>query len=153
MSLLHLNLKALREYQENALGSILDTVANLRRKNLEREEVLSIYKNGILISLTGDGLINAPALNYAFFYYKGSKGLPLKISIRCFTSRGSSHSEVIQSGGFDRLIVAGTLSNGGFSSLSTTWLTEVPQESGRYYLGLFLNDLILSCYNIERNVN
>ncbi len=153
MPLLHLNLRALIEYQETALVSILDTVADLRRKSLEKEEVLSIYKNGIQISLTGAGLINVPALNYALFYNKGSKRLPSKIHIRCFISRGSSHSEVIQSDSFDRLIVAGTLLNGGFSSLSTTWQTEVLHDSGRYYLGLFLNDLILSCYNIKRNVN
>lgn len=142
--------QALRKYDEKALGMLFRAIADLRGRRLSREEVFSIYDEGVVVVFAGHALNHAPELNYAIFYSKASNRLPVILTVKCFTARSQSHEEVIRYGDRERLIVAGTLRNRRFSSISTTWMKGIERDSGQYTLGMYLNDLLLDYYNIQR---
>jgi hypothetical protein len=139
----------LHRFDKRALDVLFHDIEHLRRKQLAREEVLSIYNGGIAVMFTGNGLNVAPELNYALFYGGVRVRSPLILTLNCHTGHGESHAEVIQSGPPARLIVAGTVQNGTFTGISTTWMKDIQPESGRHSLGLFMNDLLLEYYHIE----
>ena len=56
-------------------------------------------------------------------------------------------------GDLDKLIVAGTVHNRKFSGVSTTWMKGIQPESGQHSFGLFMNDLLLDYYYIERELS
>jgi hypothetical protein len=149
MPYLQLDLSAVRSYDEGALGALYRDIAVLRRKKLVQDEVRSIYRSGITIMLTGHGLGPEAELNYALFYSRIKPSLPATLTVSCIAGSGQSHAEVIQQGDPDRLIVAGTLNNGSFSGVSTTWLKQAQPGSGKHALGLYMNDLLLKVYNIK----
>jgi hypothetical protein len=125
----------------------------LRKRRLTREEVFSIYNEGIAIVFSGNGLAFAPELNYALFYGKVRMRSPALLTLTCHAGRGESHAEVIQNGPPGQLIVAGTVRNRKFTGVSTTWMKDIQPESGRHAFGLFMNDLLLDYYGIEREPN
>ena len=102
---------------------------------------------------TGHGLNYAPELNYALFYSKARTRSPAVLTLKCIAARSQSHAEVIQHGDLDKLIVAGTVHNRKFSGVSTTWMKGIQPESGQHSLGLFMNDLLLDYYYIERELS
>jgi hypothetical protein len=140
----------LHRYDPRALDILYRDVAHLRRKRLLRQDVLDIYNGGISIVFTGTGLNFAPELNYALFYAKVRVRSPLILTLTCHAARGESHAEVIQSGPAGHLIVAGSVQNRKFVGISTTWMKYVHPQSGRHSFGLFMNQLLLDCYHIER---
>jgi hypothetical protein len=139
----HLNLQQLRAYDENALGLLFDTVAGLLKRELTSAEIIRMYNEGVNIVFTGDGFHRAVNLNYACFYAKASKSLPLKLTVRSYTSLGGSHRDIMLSDNIRRLIVAGIITNDHFSSFSSSWVTHVRPNSPRYNLGAYLNRLLL----------
>ena len=141
---------SLLRYDPSALDVLYQDIAHLSKKDLVKQNVLDIYKEGISIVFTGNGLNFAPELNYALFYANVRLRSPVILTLTCHASRGESHSEVIQSGPPGRLIVAGTVKNGRFSGVSTTWMKYVHPKSGRHTFGLFMNQLLLDYYDIER---
>jgi hypothetical protein len=150
MSHIFVETQSLRRYDERALGVLYRCIAYLRKKRLTRQEVLSIYEEGIEVVLSGHGLNHAPELNYALFYSKVRMRSPVVLTLKCLAARGESHAEVIQNGDPEKLIVAGTVRNRKFSGVSTTWMKGIQPESGSHSLGLFMNDLLLDFYCIER---
>ena len=146
----HLDLTKLRKYDENALCLLFDTIARLWKRALKSVEISRIYREGIKIIFTGDGFHPSPELNYACFYLKASKNLPLKMTVRCFASTNTSHKEIALSDDTERLIVAGIVTNCSFNSFSSTWLTQVNRNSAHYYLGAYLNNMLLRIYNIKK---
>ena len=153
MPYLQLDLGAIRNFDEGALGALYRDIATLRRKRLIREEVHRLYENGITVMLAGHGLGPEPELNYALFYGRIRPSLPAVLTVVCISGSGQSHEEVIQQGDPERLIVAGTLNNGRFSGVSTTWLKQAHPGSGKHALGMFMNDLLLGVYNIKGDAN
>jgi hypothetical protein len=145
-----LDTQALRRYDENALGVLFRIIADIRGRRLSREEVFSIYDNGVVVVFTGHALNHAPELNYALFYSKASTRLPVILTVKCFTVRSQSHEEVIKYGDRGRLVVAGTLHNRKFGGISTTWMKGIQRDSGQDTLGMYLNDLLLDYYDIQR---
>jgi len=145
-----LETQELRRYDERALGVLYSSIAHLRKKRLTRQEVLSIYEEGIAVVFAGHGLNHAPELNYALFYSKVRVRSPMVLTLKCFAARSESHAEVIQNGDPGKLIVAGTVHNSKFNGVSTTWMKGIQPESGSHSLGLFMNDLLLDFYCIER---
>ena len=150
MPRVHLDTRQLRRYDERALGVLYRSIEILRNKPLTRQEVLDIYEEGLSVLFGGHGLNYAPELNYALFYSKVRMRSPVSLTLVCYAGRGESHQEVIEHGPPGRLIVAGTVSNRTFTGVSTTWMKHIQPESGKHALGLFLNDLLLDCYHIER---
>jgi hypothetical protein len=150
MPQVHLDTQYLRKYDERALGVLYRSIEFLRKKPLTRHEVLGIYEEGIAVIFTGNGLNFAPELNYALFYSKVRMRSPVLLTLACFAGRGESHQEVIEHGPPGKLVVAGTVRNRTFTGVSTTWMKHIQPESGRHALGLFLNDLLLDYYHIER---
>ncbi len=108
-----------------------------------------MYNEGIKIIFTGDGFRRAADLNYACFYAKASKNLPLKLTVRSYTSLGGSHRDIMLSDNIERLIVAGIITNDHFSSFSSSWLTHVKPNSPRYHLGAYLNRLLLRNHAVK----
>ena len=145
-----LDTQTLRRYDERALGVLYRGIADLRIKSLSKQEVFSIYEEGVIVVFTGLGLNHAPELNYALFYCKVRVRSTVILTLKCFAARSQSHAEVIQSGDPDKLIVAGTVHNRKFSGVSTTWMKGIQPESGQHSFGLFMNDLLLDYYYIER---
>ena len=150
MPQIHLDTRKLRLCDERALGVLYRSIESLRRKPLTPQEVFSIYQEGITVLFGGNGLNFAPELNYALFYCRIRMRSPVLLTLTCFADRGESHEEVIEHGPAGKLIVAGTVRNGSFTGVSTTWMKHVQPESGTHALGLFMNDLLLDCYHIER---
>ena len=148
MPVVDLDLKALHQFSEKALGRFFNRVAVLLKRPLNREEVRQIYREGARLMVTGDALYSAPELNYAFFLEKASWTLPLKLTARCFSSVASSHTEIMYRGDTDMLIAVGTLIRGHFDNFSSTWQKGAPLGSGEYYLGTFINSLILEYYSV-----
>jgi hypothetical protein len=149
MPYLQLDMSAVREYDEGALGVLYRDIADLRRGRLNQHEVRSIYQDGISVVLTGHGLSRASELNYALFYARANSSLPAVLTLVCVAGSGQSHAEVIQQGNLERLIVAGTLNHGRFSGVSTTWLKLAHPGSGKHALGMFMNDLLLGVYHVK----
>lgn len=150
---MHLDLTKVREYDENALCLLFETIARLWKRELKSVAISRIYREGIKIIFSGEGFRAAPELNYACFYIKASTKLPLKLTVRCFTSINSSHKEIMHSDEIERLIVAGIITNGNFSSFSSSWLTQVNRESAGYYLGAYLNNMLLRIYDIKKPIS
>jgi hypothetical protein len=150
MASLFIETDKLLRYDERALGVFYQVIENLRNKRLAKEEVLSIYEQGIVFVFTGNGLNYAPELNYALFFNKVRTRSPLVVTLKCFAGRGESHGEVINHGDRGRLIVAGSVRNGTFTGVSTTWMKDIQPESGKHAFGLFMNDLLLDYYGIKR---
>jgi hypothetical protein len=148
-----LETRTLHLYDARALNVLYNGIQQLRKKRLTREEVLSIYDEGIAIVFAGNGLTFAPELNYALFYGKVRVRSPLILTLICHASGAESHADVIQNGPPGRLIVAGTVRNSKFTGVSTTWMKEIQPESAEHALGLFMNDLLLDCYRIQREPN
>lgn len=145
-----LETQKLRRYDERALGVLYRGIADLLKKRLTRQEVFSIYEEGVSIVFTGHGLNHAPELDYALFYSKVRLRSPVILTLRCVAASGQSHAEVIQCGNPDKLIVAGSVHNKKFNGISTTWMKGIQPESGRHSFGLFMNDLLLDYYSIKR---
>ncbi|UCF98972.1 MAG: hypothetical protein JSV89_05390 [Spirochaetaceae bacterium] len=145
-----LDTQKLRRYDERALDVLYRSIEELREKRLTRHEVFSIYNEGVRIVFAGHGLNYAPELNYALFYSKVRTLSPLVMTVKCFALRGESHAEVIRQGSPGQLIVAGTVRNRKFTGVSTTWMKGIQPDSGRHSFGLFMNDLLLDYYGIER---
>ena len=148
-----LETRLLHRYDPRALDVLYHGIQQLRKKRLTRQEVLSIYEEGIAIVFTGTGLNFAPELNYALFYAKVRVHSPTILTLICYASRGESHADVIQNGPNTQLIVAGTVRNRKFTGVSTTWMKEIQPESGKHAFGLFMNDLLLNYYHIRREPN
>lgn len=148
-----LETRLLHRYDARALDVLYQGIQQLRKKRLTREEVLNIYKDGIAIVFTGTGLNFAPELNYALFYAKVRVHPQAILTLSCCAGRGESHAEVIENGPNARLIVAGTVRNRTFTGVSTTWMKEIQPESGKHAFGLFMNDLLLNYYRIQREPN
>lgn len=148
-----LDTQALRRYDERALGVLFRGIADLRNRSLRKQEVFSIYEEGVVVVFTGHGLNHSPELNYALFYSKVRTRLPAVLTLKCYAARGQSHAEVIQTGDPGNLIVAGTVHNRKFSGVSTTWMKGIQPESGQHSFGLFMNDLLLDYYYIERELS
>ena len=144
-----MDLEKLRCYDEGALGHLFCIVEQLWNRKLSPEEVSRIYREGITVVFMGNGFHSALEMNYACFYAKANRRLPLKISVRCFASANTSHKEIIHFDDINRLIVAGIISNGVFRSFSSTWLTHVNPESARCRLGSYLNEILLRSYLLE----
>jgi hypothetical protein len=140
----------LHRYDPRALEVLYSDIVHFRRRRLVQQEVSGIYSGGVTIIFTGSGLNFAPELNYALFYENVRLRTPLRLTLTCHASRGESHAEVIQSGPAGRLIVAGTVRKRKFAGVSTTWMKYVHPQSGRHTFGLFMNQLLLDCYHIER---
>jgi len=149
MPYLQLNLSAIREHDQRALGALYRDIADLRGTRLNPEEVRSMYWRGIGVSLTGHGLGPAAELNYALFYRRISSSLPAVLTLSCCTGNGQPHEEIIRQDRPERLIVAGTLNNGSFAGVSTTWLKRTRPGSGKYALGLVMNELLLAAYHVD----
>jgi len=147
---LFLETRKLLRYDKRALGVFYYGIEKLRKSRLTREEVLSIYEEGILVVFTGHGLNYAPELNYALFFHKVRTRSPVVVTLKCYTGRSESHAEVIRNDHRGRLIVAGSVRNGKFTGVSTTWMKGIQPESGRHAFGLFMNDLLLDNYGIRR---
>ncbi len=148
-----LETRLLHRYDPRALDILYQGIQQLRKKRLTRQEVFDIYNAGITIVFTGNGLTFAPELNYALFYSRVRVHSPAILTLACYAGRGESHAEVIENGPARQLIVAGTVRNRKFTGVSTTWMKEIQPESGRHAFGLFMNDLLLDCYRIEREPN
>ena len=153
MSHVYLETRTLHRYDERALDVLYHDIEHLRRKRLARQEVVNIYNEGIAIMFAGNGLNFAPELNYALFYGKVRVRSPIVLTLTCHAGRGESHADVIQYGLPGQLIVAGTVRNRKFTGVSTTWMKDIQPESGRHTFGLFINDLLLDYYCIEREPN
>jgi hypothetical protein len=145
--------RTLHRYDERALDVLFQGIQRLRKKRLTREEVLTIYEEGLTIVLNGTGLNFAPELNYALFYAKVRMRTPVILTLTCYAGRGESHAEVIQNGPSSQLIVAGTVRNRKFTGVSTTWMKEIQPESGKHAFGLFMNNLLLNYFQIQREPN
>jgi hypothetical protein len=145
--------RKLRRYDERALGVLYRGIEDLRKKRLTREEVFGIYAGGVIVIFTGHGLNYAPELNYALFYSKVHLRSAALLTLTCHAARGESHAEAIQHGLPGTLIVAGTVRNGTFAGVSTTWMKGIQPDSGRHSFGLFMNDLLLDCYGIQREAS
>ena len=126
-------------------------VFRLRKRNLTRPDVLRIYEEGLTIQFTGDGFHSAPELNYACFFVKVSKALPLIVTARCYTSRATSHQDIVHADDIGNLIVAGIITNCRFTSFSSTWLSMVIKNSPPYFFGKYLNDLLLDVYKLTKS--
>ena len=124
--------QALRRYDEKALGVLYRGIADLQNKSLSKQEVFSIYEEGVVVVFAGHGLTYAPELNYALFYSKIRARVPMVLTLRCVTARSQSHAEVIQNGDLDKLIVAGTVHNRKFSGVSTTWMKGIEPSFSQY---------------------
>jgi hypothetical protein len=148
-----LETRLLHRYDPRALDVLYQDIQQLRKKRLTRQEVFDIYNEGIKIVFAGNGLNFAPELNYALFYGKVRIHSPAILTLTCYAGRGESHAEVIQNGPPGKLIVAGTVRNRKFTGVSTTWMKDIQPESGRHAFGLFMNDLLLDYYRIEREPN
>jgi hypothetical protein len=148
-----LETRLLHRYDPRALDALYQGIQDLRKKRLSRGEVLNIYKEGITILFAGNGLNFAPELNYALFYTKVRVNAPTILTLTCYAGRGESHAEVIQYGGKAQLVVAGTVRNRKFTGVSTTWMKDIQPESGKHAFGLFMNDLLLDFYHIQREPN
>jgi hypothetical protein len=148
-----LETQLLHRYDKRALDVLYSGIQHLRRRRLTRQEVFSIYNEGIAIVFSGNGLTFASELNYALFYGKVRMPLPTILTLACYAGRGESHADVIQNGPPGQLIVAGTIRNGRFTGVSTTWMKYIQPESGKHTFGLFMNDLLLDYYRIEREPN
>ena len=153
MPYLQLDLSALRDFEESALGVLFRDLSALRGTRLTPEEVREMYANGITLALSGDGLGRAAELNYALYYRRMSAVPPAVLTLVCYAASGQSHDEILRRDRPHRLIVAGTLNNGSFSGVSTTWLKLTKPASGRHALGLFMNQLLLSAYGIGGPAN
>jgi hypothetical protein len=145
-----LDTQQLRRYDERALDVLYRSIEKLQKKRLTRHEVFRIYNEGVRIAFAGHGLNYAPELNYALFYSRVRALSPLLMTVKCFALRGESHAEVIQQGSPGKLIVAGTVRNRTFTGVSTTWRKGIQPDSGQHSFGLFMNDLLLDHYGIER---
>ncbi len=119
-------------------------------RRLSDDEVRQIYREGLRLSVTGGGLYHAAELNYGLFITRISHALPLRWTVRCVSGNGYSHSAILQSHDRDGTLVAGSVVHGAFAGLSSTWIVRESRESGRYSLGLFVNDALLACYRIPR---
>lgn len=148
-----LETQKLRRYDERALGVLYRGIADLQKKQLTRQEVFGIYEDGLSVVFTGHGLNHAPELNYALFYSKVRLRSPVILTLKCVAARSLSHAEVIQCGDPDKLIVAGSVHNRKFNGVSTTWMKGIQPESGSHSFGLFMNDLLLDSYRIERELS
>jgi hypothetical protein len=149
MPYLQLDLSTVRDYDENALGALFRDIADLRGARLTPEEVRSMYRDGIVVTLTGHGLGPAAELNYALYYRRISSSLPAVLTLVCHVGSGQSHDEILRQDRPERLIVAGTLNNGSFAGTSTTWTKQARPGSGKHALGVFMNGLLLAAYNID----
>jgi hypothetical protein len=148
MPYLQLDLSTVRDYDESALGALYRDIADLRRARLSPEEVRRMYREGITVALTGHGLGPATELNYALYYRRISSSLPAVLTLVCHAGTGQSHDEILRQDRPERLIVAGTLNNGSFGGLSTTWLKQAEPGSSSRALGMFMNELLLGAYHI-----
>ena len=148
MPYVHLDVKSLHHFNKEALGLLYSRIAQLWQRELSREEVRRIYEEGASLIITGDAFYSTPELNYACFFEKAARRLPLKLTVRCFASISSTHNEIVHSSAIDRLIVAGILIRGKFDSYSSSWRKVAPIDSGEYYLGSFINTLILRYYAV-----
>jgi hypothetical protein len=153
MSHVFLETRSLHRYDARALDVLYQGIQQLRKKRLTREEILSIYNGEIAIVFTGTGLNFAPELNYALFYEKVRVHPTAILTLTCYAGSGESHDDIIENGPNARLIVAGTVRNGKFTGVSTTWMKEIQPESGKHAFGLFMNDLLLNYYHIRREPN
>lgn len=146
----HLDLNKLGESEES-INFVFNLVTRLRKKILTRQEVLRVYEEGITIQFVGDGFHSAPDLNYACFFVRASKSLPLIITARCCTSRSASHQEIIHADDIGNLIVAGIITNCRFTSFSSTWLSRVMKDSPPYFFGKYVNDLLLHVHKLTKS--
>ncbi len=146
----HLDLKALRRLDERALEELFRIVARSWGRRLSDEEVRRIYHEGVRISVTGSGLFHAPELNYGLFIARISRSLPLRLSVRCVSGNGLAHSAILRHRDRDSIIAVGSLVRGAFAGLSSTWIVRESRQSGRYSLGVFINNAVLAHYRIPR---
>ena len=148
-----LETRTLHHYDAGALNVLYHGIQQLRKKRLTRQEVLNIYDEGISVMFAGNGLNFAPELNYALFYGKIRVRPPVILTLICHASSAESHADVIQNGPPGRLIVAGTVRNSKFTGVSTTWMKEIQPDSAEHAFGLYMNDLLLDYYGIQREPN
>jgi hypothetical protein len=145
-----LDLQALRRLDALALEEAYRIIARSWGRQMTPEEVRRIYREGIHVTLTGEGLYHAPELNYALFVTRVGRALPMKWTICCVSGNGSAHTAILNRLDRSGLIAAGSVVRDTFAGLSSTWIVHDSRLSGRYSLGLFINDAVLACYRIPR---
>ncbi len=150
MPAIHLDLKALRRLDERALEELFNIVAQSWGRKLTDGEVRRIYEEGVRISVTGSGLYRAAELNYGLFITRITRSLPLRWVVRCLSGNGLAHSAILGHQERHGIIVAGSVVRGTFGGLSSTWIVRESKESGRYSLGVFVNEALLASYRIPR---
>ncbi len=150
MPAIHLDLKALRRFDERALEELFKIVERSWGRRLTDDEVRRIYEEGVRVTVTGGGLYSAPELNYGLFIASISRELPLRWTAHCLSGNGLAHSAILGHWGKNGIVVAGSVVRGTFAGLSSTWIVRESRESGRYSLGVFVNDALLASYRIPR---
>ncbi|MBN1835451.1 MAG: hypothetical protein JW820_06335 [Spirochaetales bacterium] len=145
----HLDLSALRDFDERALGALYEDIAKLPGVRLAPDQVRRMYAEGLTVVLTGYGLSREGDLSYALYYRRISFSYRTVLTLACYTGSRQPHEQVMRQDRPERLIVAGTLNHGRFSGLSTTWVKLMRPGSGRHALGMFMNGVLLAAYGVE----
>jgi hypothetical protein len=140
--MLRLDLKSLREYEESALRAVFWLVEEEWGRPLTRQVVHAIYQEGVRIYVHGGGIRSGADVSYAFYTTRMSRTLPLKWKMRCISGGGANHSDICGRHA-GALLVAGTLDYGSLAGISSTWMLGVGRDSPEFFLGLYLNDLLL----------
>ena len=142
-----LNLRELDKEDKRTSSHVLNIIANLMRKNLSREDVQEIYRQGIQVLFRGNGpLPDTGYQNYVLSYpTKVSKELPVKLKVNCDFST-LNHAGIVRN---KDPIVAGILKGDRFSSFSSTWMKEAPHQSTEYNFGKFVNELMLDHFDLD----
>ena len=142
-----LNLRELDGEDRKISPYVLNVIANLMRKNLDREDVQEIYKQGIQVLFRGNSpLPDTGYQNYVLSYpTKVSKELPVKLKVNCDFST-LNHAGIVRN---KDPIVAGILKGDRFSSFSSTWMKEAPLQSPAYNFGEYVNEIMLDHFDLD----
>ena len=141
-----LSLRDIAQTDRNAVAQFFGVVERFWGRALTKEEVQSAYSEGVELAFIGQGPSNMKNLKYVAFYQSFSKGLPLKLTVRCQFST-MDHKNIMGSNA-ENAIVAGTLTDMRFVSYSDTWLLNVKEDSPTFHLGSAVNAVVLEHFGI-----
>ena len=141
-----LSLRNLSQTDRNAVAQFFGVVERFWGRALTKEEVQRAYSEGVELVFVGQGPSNMKALKYVAFYQGFSKGLPLKLTVRCQFSTVDHKNIMGNDAG--NAIVAGTLTDLEFVSYSDTWLLDVKEDSPAFHLGSAVNAVVLEHFGI-----
>ena len=141
-----LGLRDIAQTDRNAVAQFFGVVERFWGKALTKEEVQSAYSEGVELVFTGQGPSKIKDLKYVAFYQGFSKGLPLKLTVRCQFST-MDHKNIMGNDA-ENAIVAGTLTDLKFVSYSDTWLLDVKEDSPAFHFGSAVNAVVLEHFGI-----